>query len=438
MARRRFVRDVIGVFNSNVFSILTALLASIILARTLGPEKFGIYTALVIIPMVVVSLTHLGIRGAAIFHVGKGEYDKSELVSSIVVLLIIASSLGMLISAIAYWIYDEPSFTTLMTGLVMLVIPGRLAIIYIGGIFLGNDEINKANRMNWITNAINLVLIAVLVWGLGLEILGAVISFLVSGSIVAIYGFMLIRGSFRIRLRFHREIIISLLKLGILFSVSFFIIQLNYRIDILLLEKMRDASEVGIYSLGVSVAEQLWQLPLAIGIVVFSRTAHPEDQHLMASRTGILLRLSFLFSLVTSVLIYFLSPYLVPLIFGSEYIPSIPIIQLILPGIIMVVIFRILSGHLAGLGKPQVTLYIFLPALVLNILLNLLWIPAYGGAGAAMATNVSYTAGSIGYVFAYAYYTKVPVRDIIVFRKSDFVQVSKIFRQLLDRRQSNL
>jgi O-antigen/teichoic acid export membrane protein len=428
MAKRRFYRDVIGVFNSNVFSIIAGLLASIILARVLGPDKYGIFSALVIIPMIVVSLTHLGIRGSAIFHVGKGHFDKNELASTVVLLLIIASVLGMIISALTYWIYDEPNFTVLMIGLVLLVIPGRLAIIYIGGLFLGNDEINKANRMNWITNAINLALIAALVWGFGYEILGAIIAFIVSGSIVAIYGLILIRKSFQIRLKIHKDIIKSLLKLGLLFSVSFFIIQLNYRIDILLLEKMKDATEVGLYSLGASIAEQLWQLPLAIGIVVFSRTAGSKNQSEIAGTTAVLLRLSFLFSVVAATAMFFLVPYLIPPIFGDEYIPSIRIIQLILPGIIMVVVFRILSGHIAGLGKPEVTLYIFLPALILNIILNLLWIPEYGGEGAAMATNVSYSAGTIGYMIAYSRIVKVPLKEIILYRKSDFTQIKHLIK----------
>ena len=430
MARRRFIRDIIGVFNSNVFSIIAGLLTSIILARVLGPDKFGIYTALVIIPVIVVSLTNLGVRGSAIFHVGKGKFNKDELVSSVIVLLIIASALGMIISCIAYLIYDEPSFSILMIGLVLLVIPSRLAIIYFGGIFLGNDEIKKANQMNWITNALNLVIIVILVWGLSFEIMGAIIAFLVSGSVVAIYGFLLIRRSHRIRLRIHKEIIKSLLRLGVLFSISFFILQLNYRIDILLIEKLRDATEVGIYSIGASVAEQLWQLPLAIGIVVFSRTANAVDREAMAATTGVLLRLSFLFSVVLALIMYFLVPVLIPLIFGEAYIASIRIIQLILPGIIMVVIFRILSGHLAGLGRPEITLYIFLPALVLNILLNLLWIPEYGGRGAAMATNVSYTAGSIGYMIAYSRILKTPLFQILAFRKSDFTQFRQVVRGL--------
>ena len=72
MARRRFIRDIIGVFNTNVYSIIAGFLASIVLARVLGPEKYGIYVTLIIIPTIVVGLTHLGIRESAIFHIGAG------------------------------------------------------------------------------------------------------------------------------------------------------------------------------------------------------------------------------------------------------------------------------------------------------------------------------------------------------------------------------
>ena len=308
MARRRFIRDIIGVFNTNVYSIIAGFLASIVLARVLGPDHYGTYIALIIIPTIVVSLTHLGIRGSAVFHVGKGRFDRNELVSSILILWIIASILGIIISAIAYFLYNEPNFTLLLIGLVLLVIPGQLGMIYFGGIFLGNDEISKANQMNWIMNSINLALIVLMVWGLRLGILGAVLSFLISGSIVTLYGLYLLNSTFKIRLKIHKKIIFSVLKLGLLFSVSFFILQLNYRIDILLLEKMRDAAEVGIYSIGASIAEQIWQLPLAIGIVVFSRTANTEDQEAMKETTGVLLRLSFLFSLGLALLMFLLVP----------------------------------------------------------------------------------------------------------------------------------
>ncbi len=420
MAKRRFWRDIVGVFNSNVFSIISALLISVLLTRILGPEGYGIYTTLLIVPVIVVSLTHLGIRGSAVYHVGHKTYDESELVSSILNLLILSSIAGIILSIVGYFFVDTSHFTIGMIALVLLTIPVRLAIIYIGGIFLGKDEIQKANMMNWTANFLNLVFVAIFVWWIKGEVIGAVVAILISNYAISFYGIYLLRKEYHINLKFHPKILKSLLKLGIVFSVSFFIIQLNFRLDILLLQRLSTIAEVGIYSLGVSIAEQLWQLPLAMGIVVFSRTATTGNSMEMTLMTTKLLRISLLATAFVAIGIYFLSPFLVPLIFGDKFIPSIQIIQVILPGILLIVLFRILSGQIAGMGKPQLTIYIFVPALVVNVLLNLLWIPIYGGVGAAYATNVSYAIGALAYTIAYSRILKIPIVEIFRYRKSDF------------------
>ncbi len=428
MAQRRFLRDVVGVLNSNVFSLACGIGVSILLTRILGPEGFGLYSAIAIIPIIVVSLTHLGIRGASIFHLGKKLYNESELVSTVMVLLIFSSTAGIILSIIVYYFYQEPDFKLLWIALILLIIPARLAIIYIGGVFLGKDEIKKANNLNWMTNLVHLVLAIILVWLMDMSILGAIISMLVSSILIGGYAIYQITSIFDVKLRIHKKIIVELLKLGVLFSVAFFFIQLNFRLDILLLQKLSSEQEVGIYSLGAHVAELLWQIPLAISIVVFSRTANIEETELMEKHTGKLLRITFLLAVLAAVAIFITAPYIIPFVFGAEFIPSVRIIQYILPGIILIVIYRILSGHLAGLGKPQVTIYIFAPALVINILLNLLWIPEYGGKGAAMATNISYALGTAGYLIAYSIILKIPVYELIRYRKSDFENI----RELLD------
>jgi len=426
MAKRRFLRDVIGVLNSNVFSLACGIGVSILLTRILGPEGFGLYSAIIIIPIIVVSLTHLGIRGSSIFYLGKKTYNENDLVSSIILLLILTSIAGIILSVIAYYFYQEPNFKILWIALILLIIPARLAIIYIGGIFLGKDEIKKANYLNWTTNLIHLVLAIVLVWIMDLSILGAIISMLVSSLIIGAYAIYQITSTFEVELRVHKKIIYDLLKLGVLFSVAFFFIQLNFRVDILLLQKLSSEAEVGIYSLGAHVAELLWQIPIAISIVVFSRTANVEETEIMNKHTGKLLRITFLLAIMVATAIFITAPFIIPFVFGDDFYDSIRIIQLILPGIILIVIFRILSGHLSGLGKPQVTIYIFVPALVVNILLNLLWIPDYGGQGAAWATNISYALGTIGYVIAYSVILKVPIYELIRYRKSDFENLSEI------------
>jgi O-antigen/teichoic acid export membrane protein len=72
------------------------------------------------------------------------------------------------------------------------------------------------------------------------------------------------------------------------------------------------------------------------------------------------------------------------------------------------------------MGKPQIAIYTFMPALVINFIMNLFLIPRFGGIGAAWSTNVSYAAGSIIFVVLYSRMVKMPLREIFRYRSSDF------------------
>ncbi len=429
MAKRGFFRDFIGVLNSNIVSLLSALLLVVLLTRVLGTEGYGAYNALIVIPLIAVSLAHLGIRGASIYLIGNKKFDEHQLVSSIIIILIGAGFVGMLLSAIGFYFFSDQSFSILLIAIVLFVIPFRLTTIYAGGVFYGKDEMKKANELNWMINLLNLALAAVIVWWLEQGLVGAVAATLLANIYVAIAALRMLARQFTIKLRIHPTIIKQLLSLGILFSMSFFVLQLNYKIDILLLEQLSTIEEVGLYSLATQLAEQLWQIPLAVSIVLFSRTANKDEKatpEMVLPLTRTVLALVF----IIAIGLYIVSPFVVPLFFGEAFDASSLMLQIILPGIVVMSVFRVLSGQIAGMGKPQVTLYIFVPALVINIMLNYLWIPKYGGNGAAMASNVSYFLGVTGYWIYYTRLHKLSLLEIFYFKKSDFKVLSPIIKKI--------
>ncbi|MBP6872154.1 MAG: polysaccharide biosynthesis C-terminal domain-containing protein [Bacteroidales bacterium] len=420
MSKRSLLRDVTGVVATRIFLITAGLLSSIVLSRNLGPENFGIYSAILVLPLVVVSFAQLGMRASSIFHIGRKQYEPGEIAGSVVLILVMTSMLGILITALGYLIMDEESFTGLYIILVLLSLPFRLAMAYFGGIFLGREQISRSNFINWFAEFLNLLAVLVFVWLLGWGIKGALISLLASQATISTWALFVIRRDIGIRLKFHPEVLKSLLSMGVLFATSFGIIQLNYRIDILLLQKLSTMEEVGFYSLGVSIAEKLWQLPLAIGVVLMSRTANADDQQMINRISARLVRVALLAVFLASVVLFVISPWIVPAIWGEKFRQSITTVQFILPGIIFISIYRVLNSRLSGIGKPQISIYVFAPALILNILLNLWWIPLWGSFGAVMATNASYTLGTLVYIFVYSKIVKMPVLQIFAYQKSDF------------------
>jgi O-antigen/teichoic acid export membrane protein len=119
----------------------------------------------------------------------------------------------------------------------------------------------------------------------------------------------------------------------------------------------------------------------------------------------------------------------IPLIWGHDFDASVKMLQYILPGILFMSIYRIISSRLSGIGLPQISIYVFLPALILNVILNLVWIPGYGAMGAVWATNISYTAATIAYIFVYSKIIKMPVYEMFRFRRDDFNFISDLIKK---------
>jgi O-antigen/teichoic acid export membrane protein len=419
--------------SSNVFALILGLLTGVIISRVLGPDGRGLYTSVYVVPIIVISFATFGIRRSAIYHIGKKLYKQENIVSTIYFLLFFTSTLGIIVSAVAYYMIGNPDFSLPLIILALLTIPVRLATGYTRGIFLGKEQFRNANQLKWLPVFLNLIFIAVLLGLAGLSVLFAIFSIFISYFIVSLYAIYVVRKSISIKILFFKEIIKSMLKLGVVYSLALFVIQMNYRLDILLLDHLSTLSEVGYYSLGVSIAERLWQLPVAMGIVIMSRSANVEDDMALNKDVARMLRVSFLIALISSIALYFIAPYIVPLLYGKRFIPSTKIIQLIIPGILMYIIFRVLNSRIAGMGKPQLAIYVFLPALIVNIILNYLWIPEYGGIGAAMATNVSYSLGTVAFLIVFSRVTQIPIIEIVKYKKEDFNFVASIKNRIFAR-----
>jgi O-antigen/teichoic acid export membrane protein len=430
MPQRSFLKDISSVFGSNILALFNALLVDIVISRQLGPEGRGLYTSILVVPLIVVSFALLGIRRSAVYHLGQKTYDENRTVSGILTLMIITSLVGMLVSGIALRIMHPPGLSIGMLVLVLLSIPVKLILIYSGGIYIGKEDFRKSNLQVWLPQFLNFLGIILFTVLLRWDVLGALLSLFISTLLVALASLSNLNRRYSISIRFDREVLGSLARLGFIYAIATVVMQLNYRVDIMLLQKLSVMKEVGYYSLGVAISDKLWQLPSAIGLVVMSRSANTTDEGKLNLDVARLLRLTFLLVLAVSILIWLIIPWLLPLVFGEKFMPSVAIVRWMLPGILMFAIVRILSGRFAGKGEPFILICIFVPALLLNILLNFIWIPAYGGVGAAWASNVSYSAGAIALLTIFSIRMHIPFREILRYRSTDFTFLKNYIQRI--------
>lgn len=426
----KFIQDSVSVLGNRVFIIIIAFATSILLARYLGPEGKGLMTALLVYPTLLVSLAELGIRQSATYLIGRKEYSEQDIISQVLLFLVTSSIIMIFVVAYLFTVLDNPNFTFFMILMAIFYIPVKLTISYSQGIFLGRKEISKFNTTSRLQPMIDLALIVLFVVIFNLSIVGAVLATFAASLVVALYAFRELARISPIRLHFNWVISKKLISMGIVYAVALFVLNLNYKIDIVLLERLTIASEIGQYSVGVGIVELIWLLPATLGIVIFSHSSSAKDPVGFSKGMIQLFRVTFIFSMICGLLLFFVSEYIIPLAYGEAFAPSVEVLRILLPGIILMTAFKVLNMDLAGKGKPQVSLIAFMPAVIINIVLNILWIPLYGANGAALASTISYSLGSLIFLALYSRILQIPMLEIIRFRASDFDFIQRYVRDL--------
>ncbi len=435
MKLNQLFRDILGVLSSNVVSVIMGLFAGIVIARYLGPEGRGVFGVLITVPTIVLSFGALGMQRATLFHLANEKFNNNQVLGSLLFLWLTASTLGVLAVLTSFYFIDSSFLKIDLIIALATIIPFQLGISYMGGVYLGFEKYKGANMFRWSRPVVNLVLLCIFLIILQMDVRGAVYAYAISVALIFFYGLNHLITNFGFKPKINTSVMKSMLTLGIQYALSFFMIQLNLRIDILILNDLLSKSEVGYYSVASNVAEQLWQLPMAIGVVVMTKTAVVSQREQMDRKIGTILRLSTLTGIVGASALALISPYIIPLVFGKAFASSALITNFLLPGIVFFMIFRVLNSRLDGIGKPLVAVYIAVPALLLNIVLNYLLIPLWGTIGAALASDISYFCAALAMMIVYSKINNHSLKELILIKSDDFSWITK--RKRTDHNETN-
>ena len=88
-----FVKNTMITFITRLATAVFNIGIIIIIARTLGPERQGLYSLIVLFPSLLLIFTSFGIGSASVFLIGKGKYSPKEVFGNGILLNIIISIL---------------------------------------------------------------------------------------------------------------------------------------------------------------------------------------------------------------------------------------------------------------------------------------------------------------------------------------------------------
>ena len=164
-------------------------------------------------------------------------------------------------------------------------------------------------------------------------------------------------------------------------------------LDSVMLGFISGDTEVGYYNAAVKLKNILINFVTALGIVILPRiTNHlAKNEHEEVNK---LLKKSFNFALISSLslTVYCIleAGNCILFLAGDGYEPAITAMQLISPSIIFIGLSNIIGIQiLIPTERERHTLFSTVIGALVDLVLNLIWIPKYGSAGAALATTIA-------------------------------------------------
>ncbi len=163
------------------------------------------------------------------------------------------------------------------------------------------------------------------------------------------------------------------------------------RIDQVMIQHFIDSSSVGFYEVAVRLTEPLGFFPGVIIGSLFPALVNARRDNLAEykKRFRSLVMLCLGISTTLASLIYLLAPYLVGTIYGPDFMPSITILRIYVWSNVGTVATLLMYNYFIAENRMYLQLMYTALGAVMNILLNLIMIPALGITGAAYATLIT-------------------------------------------------
>jgi O-antigen/teichoic acid export membrane protein len=247
------------------------------------------------------------------------------------------------------------------------------------------------NRISALT-IISILKIVGIIYGYSIYFFAVLFSFEYFIQLVGIF-YLYSRGNVNLKWVFRQEVILNLVRKSWLLVLSGLATILYLKIDLVMLGMLVDSKEVGIYSVAARLSETWYFIPATIASGIFPKIIKykgiSEDHY--NSELLKILKIFFYISLTLSVFISFASSFLVDFLYGKEFNQASKILSLHIWASIFVFSGAIFSKWLVVENKLSFSLLRQITGAVLNIILNFILIPLYGGWGAAISTLVSYS-----------------------------------------------
>lgn len=406
--------------NEYIFSLLTkgisficGLIQSVILARFLGTELKGNSAY-------ISSIVSIGI---VFFSAGMHQVypylRKRNSIEDLMKKFTSATFFWAVVMGGALSIVSLSGFFTKDVSVALLIIPFLSYANTLDYLLL----VEKPNKRNVIYSAFNVieVVVAGCISCFCKSGYGWVVFFLLYVSVAKGIVLSILLNVFPLRLKGIGNIYKECIRFGIFPMLALLMTALNYNIDVIMLKRYTYISldEIGIYSIGIMIADKLALIPDTLKGVLASRLAKGAGEQEVAKVSRVSVYSCIFLALG---LIIFGKP-VVGLLYGESYNGAYLVTCICALGSVSIGYFKLISQYNIINKRQRSNVAMLAVSIILNFIGNILLVPKWGINGAAISTCIAHVLCSFIFVVYFVKVGKVSIWKMILLQRED----TKIF-----------
>jgi O-antigen/teichoic acid export membrane protein len=388
---KTILKNISALFGAQLITGLLTPVLLIYIARQLGDEVFGKYSYVLALTTIFLLVSEFGIKSVAIRDVARDASDLEKYLSHVFFMKLVISFLSVVVLVLFVNLMNPPRDTTLA------------AHIFAGGLFF--QSMSYAFR--WIFHALQimeyealqrvlertlLLVLSVMVILRGYGLIALSFVFLITQIIVFICSIFFAAKKIVIpRIRVDLSFLQYIIKTAIFFALCEVLWIIYFKIDLVMLAKLKGETEVGWYNAAYVIVNFITLISMLSMQAIFPALAHFYKRERDKLRETVEISFRYLLLIVLAVVpaLFFFSEKIINLIYGSDYSDSISALKILIFVIIFLFPNNLFAHTLAASNRHKVLSIINLAGVVVNILLNFILIPRFSYMGAGISTIIT-------------------------------------------------
>ena len=393
---KKYLKNTSWLFTEKIIRLIITFAVGILIIRYLAPEEFGLLSYAMSYVGIFASISSLGIDSILTRELIKDPNQRDNLLGTAFTLKIIGAIAATVLLISILPLTTNDSFTNLM----ILIIASatffqsfNVIDFYFQSKVMAKFSVFAQSGSFLLSSIIKIMLI---IFKAPLVYFAIVI--LVEAIFLAV-GFIIVYKFQKLKLadwKADKNLALKILNDSWPLILSGVVIAIYMKISQVLIKEMMNETEVGYYGAAVRLCEAWYFVPLAITASLFPAIVNAKkiSENLYLSRLQKLYDLMAWIAILIALPVSIFSETITTILFGKGYLPSAPVLSIYIWAGVATFLGVSSSQYLITENLTKLSFYRTLLGMIVNVVLNILFIPKFGIIGSAYATLISFSAAT--------------------------------------------